>query len=42
MCHFLLIACRSVVKIDNKLIIILIGKVILNKFIGHIFPLMHV
>ena len=40
--HDLLIACRSVVKIDNKLIIILIGKVLFNKFIGHFFPLMHV
>ena len=40
--HDLLIACRSVVKIDNKLIIILIGKVFFNKFIGHLFPLMHV
>ena len=40
--HDLLIACRSVVKIDNKLIIILRGKVLFNKFIGHLFPLMHV
>ena len=40
--HFLLIACRSVVKVDNMLIIILIGKVIFNKFIGYLFPLMHV
>ena len=40
--HDLLIACRSVVKIDNKLIIILVGKVLFNKFIGHLFPLMHV
>ena len=40
--HDLLIACRSVVNIDNKLIIILVGKVFFNKFIGHLFPLMHV
>ena len=40
--HDLLTACRSVVKIDNKLIIIFIGKVLFNKFIGHLFPLMHV
>ena len=52
-CHFftegtcicvqnLLIACGFVAKTDNKLIIILIGKLIFNKFIGHLFPLMHV
>ena len=40
--HDLLIACRSIVKIDNKLIIILIGKVFFKKFIGHIFPSIHV
>ena len=40
--QFLLFSCRSVVKIDNKLIIILIGKVLFNKFINHLFPLMHV
>ena len=40
--HNLLIACGFVAKIDNKLIIILIGKVLFNKFIGHLFPLMHV
>ena len=40
--HNLLIACGSIAKIDNKLIIILIGKVLFNKFIGHLFPLMHV
>ena len=38
----LLIACRSIVKIDNKLIIILIENVLFNKFICHRFPLMHV
>ena len=40
--HNLLIVCRFIAKIDNKLIIILIGKVLFNKFIGHLFPLMHV
>ena len=40
--HDLLIAYRSVAKIDNKLIIISIEKVIFNNFIGHLFPLMHV
>ena len=40
--HNLLIACGFVAKIDNKLIIILIGNVFFNKFIGHLFPLMHV
>ena len=52
-CHFstkvtcicvqnLLINCGFVAKIDNKLIMILIGKVLFNKFIGHLFSLMHV
>ena len=52
-CHFLteviyicvqnlLIYSGFVAKINNKLIIILIGKVVFNKFIGHLFPLMHV
>ena len=40
--HNLLIACGFIAKIDNKIIIILIGKVIFNDFIGHLFPLMHV
>ena len=40
--HDLLIAYRFVVKIDNNLIIILIGKEIFINFIGHLFPLMHV
>ena len=40
--HNLLIACGFIAKIDNKLIIILIGKVLFNNFIGHLFPLMHV
>ena len=40
--HNLLIACGFIVKIDNKLIIILIGKMLFNKFIDHILPLMHV
>ena len=40
--HDLLIACRSIVKIDNKLIIILVEKVLFNKFIEHLFPLMYV
>ena len=40
--HDLLIACRSIVKIDNMLIIILVGKVLFNKFIGNLFNLMHV
>ena len=40
--HDLLIACRSVVKIDNMIIIILIGKVPFNKFVDHLLPLMHV
>ena len=40
--HNLLIVCGFIAKIDNKIIIILIGKVLFNKFIGHFFPLMHV
>ena len=40
--HNLLISCGFVVKIDNKLIIILIGKVLFNNFIDHLLPLMHV
>ena len=40
--HNLLIACGFIAKIDNKIIIILIGKVLFNKFIGHLFPSMHV
>ena len=40
--HNLLIAYGFIAKIDNKLIIILIGKVLFNKFIGHLFALMHV
>ena len=39
--HNLLISCGFIAKIDNKLIIILIGEVVFNKFIGDLFPLMH-
>ena len=40
--HDLLTICRSIVKIDNKLIMILIGNLLFNKFIHYLFPLMHV
>ena len=40
--HNLLIICGFIAKIDNNTIIILIGKDIFNKFIGDLFPLMHV
>ena len=40
--HNLLIVCVFIAKIDNKIIIILIGKDIFNMFIGYLFPLMHV
>ena len=40
--QFLLIACRSIVKIDNKIITILIGKVLFNKFIDYHSTWMHV
>ena len=40
--HNLLIACGFIAKSDNKLSITLIGNLLFNKFIGHIFPLMHV
>ena len=36
--HNLLIVCGFIAKIDNKFIIILIGKKFVNKFIGHLFP----
>ena len=36
--HNLLIVCGFISKIDNKFIIILIGKEFVNKFIGHLFP----
>ena len=40
--HDLLIASRSIVKIDNKIIIILVGKVLFNNFLRNLFPLMHI
>ena len=36
--HNLLIVCGFIAKIDNKFIIILIGKEFVNKFISHLFP----
>ena len=36
--HNLLFSCGFIAKIDNKFIIILIGKEFVNKFIGHLFP----
>ena len=36
--HNLLIVCGFIAKIDNKFIIILIGKEFVNNFTSHLFP----
>ena len=36
--HNFLIVCGFIAKIDNKFIIILIRKELVNKFIVHLFP----